>query len=112
MTDREAQLLRDIERYKSELGDALETISILKSRNPSLGVMRKGSAIKVTADEGYSRPGSTLLKLRDTGNGLIAKFPAHSACFQHNYICLKYDEAEYLRVALTAWESRQRDENP
>lgn len=61
----------------------------------------KDNIIKVKADKGYNKGLSTLCKLTDTGNGYIAKFPSHSNCFQDQYVCLDYDEAEYLYLALS-----------
>ncbi len=64
-------------------------------------VVVKGNVVKVKASIGYAIPEeSTLLKMTDTGNGYICKFPAYSSCYQDNYICLDYDEAEYLYLAL------------
>ena len=37
----------------------------------------------------------TVAKLKDTGNGLIIKFPSCSSVEQDNYICLDYAEASY-----------------
>ena len=37
----------------------------------------------------------TVAKLKDTGNGLVIKFPACSSVAQDNYICLDYAEASY-----------------
>ncbi len=65
----------------------------------------KLETIKIKAGEGYSRicGEKTLLKLKDTGNGFIAKIPSFSSCYQDNYICLDYAEAEYLMYALEVW---------
>jgi hypothetical protein len=41
-----------------------------------------------------------LAKAEDTGNGFIIKFPANSNCRQDKYICLDYDEVEYLSILL------------
>lgn len=64
-------------------------------------VRNKGDTTQVIRDLGYARPGSIACSLRDTGNGYIVKFPAHSSTHQDNYVCLDYDEARTLVLALT-----------
>ena len=58
----------------------------------------------VFADEGYSRPGETLCKLENTGNGYIAYFPEHRATHQDYYVCLDYAQAYDLIMALSAFK--------
>lgn len=41
-----------------------------------------------------------LLKVKDSGNGLICKFPAASCIEQDYYVCLDYSHAHYLFMAL------------
>ncbi len=41
-----------------------------------------------------------LLTLRNTGNGFVSVTHAYSSTVQYNYICLDYDEAEYLYYAI------------
>ncbi len=66
-------------------------------------VVVKGNVIKVKSAQGYCIPAeSTLLKLTDTGNGYIVKFPTYSSVKQDNYVCLDYSEADYLFKALKA----------
>ena len=51
--------------------------------------------------KGYSDHVDILCSLQDTGNGYIAHFPSHASHTQDNYICMGYDEADYLRKLLT-----------
>jgi len=44
--------------------------------------------------------GKTLCKLKNTGNGYIAKFPSHSTMYQEYYACLDYAQASDLLKAL------------
>ena len=67
----------------------------------------KGNTIKIKAVSGYCQGVDTLLKLTDTGNGFIAKVPSCSFTKQDNYICLGYDEADYLYKALQVWFEEQ-----
>jgi hypothetical protein len=48
------------------------------------------------AGKGYRSDVSTLCSMQETGNGYIAHFPSYSSCTQDNYICMGYDEAEYI----------------
>jgi len=42
----------------------------------------------------YTR--NPLCEVTDTGNGFIAHFPSHSACYQDHYVCLEYAQAAWL----------------
>ena len=67
-------------------------------------VKRVGDVAIVFADEGYCRPGETLCKLENTGNGYIAYFPEHRATHQDYYVCLDYAQAYDLIMALSAFK--------
>ena len=69
----------------------------------------KGDTIKIKPVSGYCSNVETLLKLKDTGNGFIAKIPSCSFTKQDNYICLGYDEADYLYKALQVWFEQQEE---
>lgn len=62
----------------------------------------KNGNIKMVAGDSYHAmvQGKTLLKLRDTGNGVVVKFPSVTSIMQDNYVCLDYDEAQMLYLAL------------
>lgn len=64
-------------------------------------VKTRGPVTRVVRGVGYSRPGSVACELKDTGNGFIAKFPGHGSCDQDQYVCLGYDDARSLVLALT-----------
>ena len=71
-------------------------------------VTKRGKVIKVLAADGYSIPEeSTLLKMTNTGNGFVCKFPSYSSCHQENYVCLNYAEAEYVYLAMKAYYDNQ-----
>lgn len=53
------------------------------------------------AKGGYSSHVDVLASAKDTGNGFIFHFPSYSCATQDNYICMGYDEAEYIRKLLT-----------
>jgi hypothetical protein len=59
--------------------------------------------VVVIRDAGYSRPGSIACELQDTGNGYIARFPPHSSLDQDAYVCLDYDQARSLILALSPY---------
>jgi hypothetical protein len=44
------------------------------------------------------------VRLEDTGNGYIARFPSFSSTLQEYYICLTYDQARDLVLALSAFQ--------
>lgn len=66
----------------------------------AIQVEQKGFKTFVKANFGYSSGVDKLARLEDTGNGYICKFYSHQSTRQDNYICLDYDEAEYLLHAL------------
>jgi hypothetical protein len=57
------------------------------------------NGVKIKHGQGYSVKG-TAMKLTDTGNGYIAKFPSHSSVEQDHYICMDYSQAYLLLLAL------------
>jgi len=63
----------------------------------------KENVIKIKAVSGYCQDVNTLLKLKDTGNGFIAKIPSYGSQQQDNYICLDYSEADFLYKALQVY---------
>ena len=65
-------------------------------------VRRKDNVVRVEARSGYNKGVGLLRKLKDTGNGYIAKFPSYSSLTQDHYLCMEYDEAAYLYAALGA----------
>lgn len=64
-------------------------------------VSTKGDLTKVVRDKGFARPGSLSCELRDTSNGFIVRFPGHSSTEQDRYVCLGYDDARVLVLALS-----------
>lgn len=62
-------------------------------------VKRKGDNVIVKYGHGYCVTG-TALKLKNTGNGYIAKFPAAGSVNQDYYVCLDYGRAELMYLAL------------
>lgn len=73
----------------------------------------KDKVVKIKAGQGYTEPGRSLCKVKDTGNGYISKFYSWSNCDQDNYVCLDYAEAEYLVAGLTElmkqWKEKHND---
>jgi len=67
-------------------------------------IQRAGDTARLIAGEGYHRVGETLCQVDNTGNGYIAKFPSHSACYQDYYVCLDYSQAYDLILALSAFK--------
>jgi len=65
-------------------------------------VTRKGNKVKITTGSDWAAhvQGKTLVKLTNTGNGYIAKFPAHVSHQQDNYVCLDYSHAYLLYQAM------------
>ena len=73
-------------------------------------IKKDGNVVKIIAGADYTQPGNVLCKVKNTGNGYIAKFPSWTCINQDNYICLNYAEAHYLRIALNKLE--ELDGNP
>lgn len=67
-------------------------------------VIKTTSGFKVISDAGYSIKDKLLLKVKDTGNGYICRFPSRISCQQDNYVGLRYDEAIYLKQVLNQIE--------
>ena len=67
-------------------------------------VDRNGDYAWVNAGEGYRRPGETLCRVTNTGNGYIAKFPANNCTLQDYYVCLDYSQAHDLILALSMFK--------
>lgn len=65
-------------------------------------IKRTRTGVKLISDDTYTIAGHTVLKLTDTRNGYIAKFPAYHSTDQDNYVCLDYSEARLLWKALGA----------
>ncbi len=65
-------------------------------------VTRNGKTVKTTAGSDWVNiiQGKTLIKLTNTGNGYVAKFPAHVSHQQDAYVCLDYSEAALLYQAM------------
>jgi len=65
-------------------------------------VTRKGSSVEIIAGSAWQPAiqGKTLVKLENTGNGYIAKFPALTSSQQETYVCLDYSHAALLYQAL------------
>ena len=69
-----------------------------------------GNKIKLISGEGYSQTDRVLLKVTETGNGLICKFPSWSSIEQDYYVCLNYAQASYLKKALQHVENLGDDD--
>lgn len=74
-------------------------------------IKKKGDVIKLIAGDEYTRPGHVLAKVTDTGNGFICKFPSWTVIHQDNYVCLAYDEAEYLFKILKEFDFMEKDDD-
>lgn len=58
----------------------------------------------VVRDKGYINRGDIACKVTETGNGFIAKFPAHTSVTQDYYVCLDYSQARDLVLALSPFK--------
>ena len=68
-------------------------------------VIRKGNKSFVKAVGAHYNPDvDVLCSVKNTGNGYIAKFPSHSSCHQHYYVCLDYAQAYDLILGLSAFK--------
>jgi len=77
-------------------------LKLWRGTSGSLDEVRSdGSLTQVVRGPGYCSPGSVACELRDTGNGYIALFPAGNSFEQDKYVCLDYDEARSLALALS-----------
>lgn len=65
-------------------------------------IKRNDTTVRIKFGPGYAPGvvGKTMAKVINTGNGYIAKFPAHSSTDQDHYVCLDYSEAHALWLAL------------
>lgn len=72
--------------------------------NTSQDVVRDGDTSRVIMGHGYRDKGASSCVVQDTGNGYIAKFPAHNCTEQDYYVCLDYGQAYDLILALSAFK--------
>lgn len=63
-------------------------------------VIKTKSGYKLLSDEGYTIKDKPLLKVKDTGNGYICKFPSWLNSKQDHYVELDYSQAEELKKVL------------
>lgn len=71
----------------------------ITSEGTTLHLKETVDGVKIKYGQGYCVAG-TALKLTDTGNGYIAKFPSHRSVEQDHYICMDYSQAHLLLLAL------------
>lgn len=72
--------------------------------NTSQDVVRDGDTSTVIKGHGYRNEGEASCELLNTGNGYIARFPAHNCTTQDYYVCLDYGQAYDLILALSAFK--------
>ena len=72
--------------------------------NTSQEVFRDGDTSRVIMGHGYHDKGASSCVVQNTGNGYIAKFPAHNCTTQDYYVCLDYGQAYDLVLALSAFK--------
>jgi hypothetical protein len=73
-------------------------------------VIRNEDHAVVIAGQGYSIKGKMRCILTDSGNGFIAHFPSHTSTRQDSYVCIDYDQAQALVMALSAFKKDLRFE--
>lgn len=56
--------------------------------------------LSINAKSGYCDHVGELASIKNTGNGFIMHVPSYTHMHQDNYICMGYDEADYLRKLL------------
>lgn len=67
-------------------------------------VERSDELATVIQGFGYCEPGNTRVELTNTGNGYIARFPAHNCTEQDYYVCLDYAQARDIVLALSTFK--------
>jgi len=70
-------------------------------------VKYKNGVVKIKSDSGYVHDNKLLFKMTETGNGYICYTPAWTSINQDNYICMGYDEAQYIYLALKAFGAEE-----
>lgn len=65
------------------------------------------SGVKIRMDVNGNKD-AVVAKITNSGNGFICKFPSFSSVIQTHYVCLDYDQAECLRLALNALHKKER----
>lgn len=74
------------------------------NRYPEEIIKRTANVSTVSAGRGYHPSTDVLCTVENTGNGYIAHFPYHSHMRQDHYVCLDYDQAYDLVLALSAFK--------
>lgn len=90
------EILDQLNALTAQVKDAMAGDIFEDEDGTSEHVVEEGDTYILKAREGYCSNVNTLCSMQDTGNGYIAYFPSYSSCNQDNYICLGYDEAEYI----------------
>jgi hypothetical protein len=70
----------------------------------------KGNVLKIKSNASYTSAGGTLCKITNTGNGYICKFPSWASTQQDYYVCLNYEQADYLAKGLTAFMNQPAEQ--
>jgi len=63
------------------------------------------SNVYMPKDFGANFAGKVACSLENTGNGFIALFPSNSCTRQDYYVCLDYEQAYTLILALSAFKN-------
>lgn len=73
-----------------------------------LHIKHTSDKIKLIAGSDYNSNvvGTPVATVKDTGNGLIFKFPTHSSINQDNYVCIDYSEAHYMWLLLIELQNK------
>ena len=73
-----------------------------------LHIKRTRKRLKLIAGSDYASNvvGTPVATVKDTGNGLIFKFPTHSSINQDNYVCIDYSEAHYMWLLLIEMQDK------
>ncbi len=70
----------------------------------SMHLTRSGDIAQLIMGQGYRSEGEIAVSVHNTGNGYIARFPAHNCTEQDYYVCLDYGQAYDLILALSAFK--------
>lgn len=90
------EILDQLNTLTAHVKDAMAGDVFEDEDGSSVHVVEQGDTYILKTGKGYSSNVNILCLMQDTGNGYIAHFPSYSSCNQDNYICMGYDEAEYI----------------
>lgn len=81
---------------------------LITEDNATYSVKKEITAkVVIKTRDGFVDKNRNLCVVEDTGNGYIAQFPSFTSTQQDSYVCLDYEQAEYLMQAIAEFLGKE-----